>query len=83
MRRCLSLARDMRGLYMTAKTENYYYQNQDTPLCRGFIPILNIDVWEHAYYLKHYNDRKAYIEDFVKAVNWAMAEKRLCNQKSF
>lgn len=73
----------MRGLYMTAKTENYYYQNQDTPLCRGFIPILNIDVWEHAYYLKHYNDRKAYIEDFVKAVNWAMAEKRLCNQKSF
>lgn len=58
-------------------------KNQDTPLCRGFIPILNIDVWEHAYYLKHYNDRKAYIEDFVKAVNWAMAEKRLCNQKSF
>ena len=58
-------------------------KNQDTPLCRGFIPILNIDVWEHAYYLKHYNDRKAYIEDFVKAVNWSMAEKRLCNQKSF
>lgn len=58
-------------------------KNQDTPLCRGFIPILNIDVWEHAYYLKHYNDRKSYIDDFIKVVNWATAEKRLCNQKSF
>ena len=55
-------------------------KNQDTPLCRGFVPILNIDVWEHAYYLKHYNDRKAYIEDFIKVVNWTMAEKRLCSQ---
>lgn len=56
-------------------------KNQDTPLCKGFLPLLNIDVWEHAYYLKHYNDRKAYIEDFIKVVNWSMAEKRLLSQR--
>ena len=35
------------------------------------IPILGIDVWEHAYYLKHYNVRADYISDFFYVINWA------------
>jgi len=45
-------------------------QNQDTPLQLGLFPILNIDVWEHAYYLKHYNLRADYIDDWFHIVNW-------------
>lgn len=45
-------------------------QNQDTPLEMGLYPILNIDVWEHAYYLKHYNLRADYIDDWFHIINW-------------
>lgn len=45
-------------------------QNQDTPLSLGLYPVLNIDVWEHAYYLKHYNLRADYIDDWFHVVNW-------------
>lgn len=38
--------------------------NQDTPLTLNFVPIMVIDVWEHAYYLKHYNKRADYIDDW-------------------
>lgn len=50
--------------------------NQNTPLFRFMKPILNIDVWEHAYYLKHYNQRAAYIDDWFHVVNWNKAEER-------
>lgn len=50
--------------------------NQDTPLSKNQYPLLNIDVWEHAYYLKHYNERAAYIDDWLRVVNWNMVEKR-------
>ena len=43
--------------------------NQDTPLNQG-IPILNIDVWEHAYYLNYQNRRLDYIEAFFSIINW-------------
>lgn len=49
--------------------------NQDTPLPLGLSPILNIDVWEHAYYLKHYNVRAAYIDDWFHVINWNNANK--------
>ncbi|QAT44086.1 superoxide dismutase [Aminipila luticellarii] len=44
--------------------------NQDTPFPLNRIPILNIDVWEHAYYLKHYNKRADYIDDWFQVINW-------------
>ena len=44
--------------------------NQDTPLSSGFCPVLNLDVWEHAYYLKHYNMRKNYIDDWFSVIDW-------------
>lgn len=43
--------------------------NQDTPLAEG-VPILNIDVWEHAYYLNYQNKRLDYIESFYNVINW-------------
>lgn len=49
--------------------------NQDTPLPLGLSPVLNIDVWEHAYYLKHYNVRADYIDDWFHVVNWNNANK--------
>lgn len=50
-------------------------RNQDTPLPLGMLPVLNIDVWEHAYYLKHYNLRADYIDDWFHVINWKQAGK--------
>lgn len=48
--------------------------NQDTPLECHLKPLLVIDVWEHAYYLKHKNLRADYIDDWLQLVNWERAE---------
>ncbi len=44
--------------------------NQDNPLMKRMCPILTVDVWEHAYYLKHYNVRSDYIDDWFNIINW-------------
>jgi len=53
--------------------------NQDTPLALGARPVIGVDVWEHAYYLKHQNRRPEYLKTWLNVVNW---DKALANYKN-
>lgn len=55
--------------------------NQDTPIMEGKTPILGLDVWEHAYYLKYQNKRPDYINAFWNIVNWDEVSKRFLANK--
>src|SRR5438128_1737919 len=58
----------------SGKLDVYSTANQDSPLMEGKFPIMGVDVWEHAYYLKYQNRRPDYVSAWWNVVNWAEIE---------
>ena len=67
----LGLARPRR-----LRARRHQHPNQDTPVSDGQTPLLGVDVWEHAYYLKYQNKRPDYLDAFWNVVNWDEVERR-------
>lgn len=55
--------------------------NQDSPISEGLFPVIGVDVWEHAYYLKYQNRRAEYLSNWWNVVNWEEAERRFLTGK--
>ena len=58
-------------------------QNQDSPLSLKMKPILTIDVWEHAYYLKYKNLRAEYVNNIWHVIDWSKVEENYCKAVSY
>lgn len=64
------------------KVEFITMPNQTSPRTKGLIPLLGLDVWEHAYYLKYQNRRADYVGAWWNVVNWDEVDKRLSKAKA-
>ncbi|HVB77074.1 MAG TPA: superoxide dismutase [Candidatus Nitrosotalea sp.] len=53
------------------------FANQDNPISEGGVPVLGVDVWEHAYYLKYQNKRADYLDAWFNTINWNGVNQRL------
>ncbi len=65
----------------SGKVEAVKKPNQDSPLMDGLVPLVGVDVWEHAYYLKYQNKRPDYVDAWWNTVNWKAVEENLANAK--
>jgi Fe-Mn family superoxide dismutase len=63
----------------SGKLDIYSTANQDSPVMEGKYPVMGIDVWEHAYYLKYQNRRNEYVAAWWNVVNWREIEKRFAS----
>lgn len=68
-------------VYNNGKLEIKQTSNAQTPVTEGLIPLLVVDVWEHAYYIDHRNARPAYLEKFFNHINWEFVSKNLESAK--
>lgn len=56
------------------------YQNQNTPLTQNAVPLLPVDVWEHAYYLDYRHEKDRYVERIFDVIDWSVVERRYCER---